>query len=159
MLGLSNNRDEDWLTFVEDNAKTAREKGCKSIPFDQGIIDHFIKGKHIKPDPFNALFLYQLSTCFIKDTDYPFSNFNILEHKEVWKDWLKEYVNSENNESWAIKTDTLPKQFYHLLYQYHMIKENAHWISDSAKAEVQKIHDLKMPSSYFYELRDLINSL
>ena len=40
-----------------------------------------------------------------------------------------------------------------------MIMENAHWISNEAKANVQKIHDLEMPSSYFYELRDLINNL
>ena len=40
-----------------------------------------------------------------------------------------------------------------------MIKENTHWISEEAKAEVQKIHDLEVSSSYFYELRDLINSL
>jgi hypothetical protein len=53
----------------------------------------------------------------------------------------------------------LPKQFYQLLYQYYMIKENTHWISEEAKAEVQKIHDLEMPSSYFEELRALINSL
>jgi hypothetical protein len=40
-----------------------------------------------------------------------------------------------------------------------MIKENTHQISDEAKINVQKIHDLEMPSSYFYELKDLINSL
>jgi hypothetical protein len=40
-----------------------------------------------------------------------------------------------------------------------MIKENTHWISEPAKELVQKIHDLEMPSSYFYELKDLINSL
>jgi hypothetical protein len=40
-----------------------------------------------------------------------------------------------------------------------MIKENTHQISDEAKINVQKIHDLEMPSSYFYELRELINSL
>lgn len=159
MLKLENNRDEDWLTFTTDNAKTARENGYKSIPFYQTIINFFVRGKNIKSDPFNALFLYQLSTDFIDDAEYPFKDFNILEYKEVWKEWLKEYVNSENIESWATKADILPKQFYHLLYQYYMITENAHWISDSAKAEVQKIHDLEMPSSYFYELRDLINSL
>ncbi len=159
MLKLENNRDEDWLIFTNDNAKTAREKGYKSIPFYQGILDRFIKGNKIKKDSFNALYLYQLSAIFIDDIDYPFSNFNILEHKKVWIEWLKAYVNSETNESWATKTGTLPKQFYHILYQYYMITENAHWISDEARVNVQKIHDLEMPSSYFYELRGLINSL
>mgnify|MGYP006988383097 CR=1 FL=1 len=68
-------------------------------------------------------------------------------------------MNAEKTEEWAFKTNILPKQFYHILYQYYMIIENTHWISDSAKVDVQKIHDLEMPSSYFYELRDLINSL
>jgi hypothetical protein len=40
-----------------------------------------------------------------------------------------------------------------------MVLENAHFISDEAKVDVQKIHDLEMPSNYFYELRDKINRL
>jgi hypothetical protein len=110
-------------------------------------------------EPYKATALYQLSREFFNDKDYPFNNFNILEHVEIWKEWLKAYMNGKKIEAWATKADTLPKQFYHVLYQYYMITENEHWISDSAKAEVQKIHDLEMPSSYFYELRDLINSL
>lgn len=159
MLGLGNNRDEDWLIFVDENAKIANEYGYKSIPFYQALINFFTRGKNIKADPFNALFLYQLSAEFIGDVDYPFSSFNILEHTTVWKEWLKVYVNAKKTETWATKIDILPKQFYHLLYQYHMIIENTHWISDEAKTIVQKIHDLEMPSSYFYELRDLINNL
>jgi hypothetical protein len=159
MLGLSNNRDEDWLTFVEDNAKTAREKGCQSIPFYKSVISSFIRGTHITQDPYNALYLYQLSTEFYKETSYPFKDFNILDHKEVWKNWLKAYINAENIEQKANSQEYLLKNFYHILYQYYMITENIHFISEPAKAEVQKIHDLEMPSSYFYELRNLINSL
>jgi hypothetical protein len=55
--------------------------------------------------------------------------------------------------------DILPKWFYHLAYQYNMIIEDTHWISDEAKVDVQKIHDFEMPSSYFYELREKINNL
>jgi hypothetical protein len=40
-----------------------------------------------------------------------------------------------------------------------MISRNTHWISGLEKAVVQKIHDLEMPSSYFYELKELINTL
>lgn len=159
MLKLSNNRDEDWLTFVDEQAKVANELGCKSIPFYQTLINFFIRGRNIKPDMFSGLFLYQLSAPFIEEENYPFKDFNILEYKEVWKQWLKAYVASEQNEAWATKENVLPKQFYHLLYQYHMITENAHWISDEAKIDVQKIHDLEMHSSYFYKLRELINDL
>ena len=159
MLRLTNNRDEDWLTFTTENAKTARDMNCKSIPFYKTIVKHFVEGARVKADPFKALFLFQLSSPFIDDADYPFNDFNILEHKEVWKEWLKAYMNDEKTEKWALERDTLPKQFYHILYQYNMIVENAHWISEEAKVNVQRIHDLEMPSSYFYELRDLINSL
>lgn len=159
MLKLENNRDEDWTVFVNENAKTANNYGYKSIPFFQTIINFFTRGNNIKADPYSALFLYQLSTGFVDDAEYPFGEFNILEHIKVWKEWLKAYMNGKKVEARATKTDILPKQFYHILYQYYMITENVHFISDEAKAKVQKIHDLEMPSEYFYELRDLINSL
>jgi hypothetical protein len=159
MLKLENNRDEDWITFVAADSKIAQKKGCHSIAFYQTILKHFIGGINIAADPYKALYLYQLSNGFIVDEEYPFKDFNILEHKEVWVKWLKAYINAKSSEDWATKTEVLPKQFYHLLYQYYMIKENTHWISDEAKAEVQKIHDLEMPSSYFEELKALINSL
>jgi hypothetical protein len=133
--------------------------GCKSVPFYKILINFFTRGKNIKPDPFNALYLYQLSAPFIDDADYPFGDFIILEHKEVWVKWLKAYMNSEKTEKWALERDVLPKQFYHILYQYYMLVENTHWISDEAKKIVQKIHDYEMPTSYFYELKELINSL
>lgn len=159
MLKLNNNRDEDWLTFTDENAKTANEMGCKSIPFYKVIVNHFINGNNVKADTFKALFLFQLSAPFINDTDYAFKDFNILEHKEVWIKWLKAYMNAEQTEEWALKNDILPKQFYHILYQYNMIIENVHFISNEAKVDVQKIHDYEMPSSYFYELREKINEL
>jgi predicted DNA-binding protein (MmcQ/YjbR family) len=158
MLKL-NNRDEDWVIFVDENAKITREKGCKSIPFYKAMHDSFIRGTYIQQDPYNALFIYQMSAKFHEEEDYPFNDFNILEHKEVWIKWLKAYMNDEMVEQKAISQDILRKQFYNILYQYHMIKENTHWISEEARVDVQKIHDLEMPSSYFYILKDLINSL
>lgn len=159
MLKLKNARDEDWLSFVECKGKDITETGYRSIPFHQAILKHFIDGRNIKSDYYKAMNLYQFSAGFIDDAEYPFKDFNILEHKEVWKEWLKAYINEEKNEAWATKTDILPKHFYHLLYQYNMIVEDTHWISDQARVDVQKIHDLEMPASYFYELRDLINNL
>lgn len=159
MLKLDNSRDEDWLTFTTECGKKANELGQKSIPFYKQLLTLFKDSKNIKADPFFALYLYQLSNGFIKEEDYPFSDFNIFEYKTAWIGCLKAYVNHKKTEEWAKKQETLSKQFYHLLYQYNMIIENVHFISDEAKINVQKIHDLEMPSSYFYELRDLINSL
>lgn len=159
MLKLNNNRDEDWITFTGENAKTAREMGCKSIPFYRAIVNHFTGGNCIDFDPFKALFLFQLSAPFINEADYPFSDFNVLEHKKVWIKWLKAFMNAVQTEEWASKSDVLPKQFYHILYQYYMITENVHFISEEAKTDVQKIHDFEMPKEYFYTLKDMINSL
>jgi hypothetical protein len=82
-----------------------------------------------------------------------------MEHKEVWIKWLKAYMNDANVEQKTMGGTTLPKTFYHILYQYHMIQENTHFISDEEKVDVQKIHDFEMPSNYFYTLRNLINNL
>lgn len=157
MLKLENNRDEDWLVFTDQKIDIENKSG--SISFQKRILDHFIAGKNIKADPYKAGYLYQLSRGFDRDENYIFYDFNILDHKTVWIKWLKAFINSKQTEASALKTTILPKYFYHILYQYYMIKEDTHWISAEAKAEVQKIHDLEMPSSYFEELRALINSL
>lgn len=159
LLELHNARDTDIVTYMQADTKVAKEAGCKSISFENHIIDHFIKGSHIRPDPYKAYMIYQLSAGFNKDNNYVFQHFNILEHVSIWKEWLKAYMNDSQIEQDACKLDILPKKFYGILYQYYMIKENTHWISEEARAKVQKIHDLEMPSSYFEELRALINSL
>ena len=159
LLKLKNNRDEDWMRFQETDSRTAQKNGCHSISFYKTLIRHFTAEQGITADYFKTLYLYQLSNGFIPEEEYPFRDFNILEHKKAWINWLKAYTNAKSSEDWATKTEVLPKQFYHILYQYYMITENTHWISEEAKAKVQKIHDLEMPSSYFEELRALINSL
>lgn len=161
MLGLNNCRDEDWLTFVDDYSNTDRKAGERSLKFYKKIVERFTQGKNNGEDFFKSCYLYQTSAGFFSDENYPFKHFNILEHKAVWIAQLKAYMNSENTEARALQgeRETLRKDFYHILYQYYMIKENTHRISAEALSEVQKIHDLEMPKSYFYELRNLINSL
>ncbi len=159
MLRLNNCRDEDWLTFVDKRGAEIKSNCERGIPFYKRRLEHFMLGKNKPDDMFRALYLYQLSAPFIQDENYPFNFFNILEHKKVWIEQLKGYINLPKTEEWGTRYDTLPKQFYHLLYQYNMIVENTHFISEAAMVDVQKIHDLEMPSSYFYTIRDLINGL
>ena len=161
MLKLDYARDGDWLSFVDskDITDTQRKQGIRSFPFHQNIINFFIEGRNQDDDFYKSCFLYQLSGGFRDDENYPFKDFNILDHKEVWIKQLKGYMNLPKTEEKALKGDILPKTFYHILYQYYMITENVHFISEEAKVDVQKIHDFEMPSSYFYELRDKINSL
>jgi len=159
LLRLENARDVDEVIFVDKPSWETRAPGYRSIPFHKMIIERFVRGKNQANDSFKAMHLYQLSAPFRENESYPFDDFNILEHKTVWIEQLKGYMNHTATEEKAVGGDILPKNFYHILYQYHMITEDAHWISEEAKVNVQRIHDLEMPSSYFYELRDLINSL
>lgn len=162
MLKLNNPRDEDWITFVDVPKGTPVDNQAghqHRLEFEQRRVKTFIEGKNMPTDSYKALIFYQLSCGFQDDSNYPFNDFNILEHKEVWAEHLKNYINLDTTEQFAFTFDNLHKKFYHLLYQYYMITENVHFISAEAKAEVQKIHDLEVPSSYFYELRKLINAL
>lgn len=161
MLKLNNARDEDWIEFVDKKQSEITEI-CKkrSIPAFRNILARFCECKYsgYKATPHIIRTLYQLSKGF-HDENYLFGEFNIFDNKQEWIACLKRYMSASENEEFALKNDTLPKDFYHILYQYNMIVENAHFISDTAKVNVQKIHDLEMPSSYFYELRNLINTL
>lgn len=160
MLKLNNCRDEDWLTFVNEHPPEGRIKGHRRIPFYNTIIKHFVEGKGQPDDYFNSSYLYQLSYGFFDgDKNYPFKDFNVFEHKEVWIEQLKGYMNSLKSEQYALSRDVLPKPFYHIVYQYQMILEDTHFISEEAKVDVQKIHDFEMPKEYFYTLKDMINSL
>lgn len=159
LLQLNNCRDEDWLIFVNKRGADIKEKGHRSISCYNTILNRFVMGKNEAKDIFKSFYLYQLSAPFIDKEDYLFNFFNILEHRRVWITQLKGYINLEKTEQLSQKGDVLPKQFYHLAYQYYMLVEDAHWISDEAKEIVQKIHDYEMPTSYFYELKELINSL
>lgn len=159
MLKLNNCRDEDWLVFVNEHSPEARQRGHRRIPFYNTIIKHFVEGKGHSNNFYQSCYLFQLSNGFFDDENYPFKDFNILEHKKVWIEQLKGYMNHADTEQLALNGEVLHKTFYHILYQYNMIVENTHFISEEAKVDVQKIHDYAMPSSYFYKLRELINSL
>lgn len=148
LLRLNNCRDEDWLDLSGDVYKIRNK-----------IITEFRRGRNMPGDSFKGRTLYQFSNGFYTESEeYPFKDFNIFDYKEIWVDCIKDCFNNYDVEK-VISQEILPKHFYHFLYQYYMIKENTHYISDGAKAEVQKIHDLEKPFSYFYELRELINNL
>ena len=159
MLGLDNCRDEDWITLIDERTPFDNQNGHVRIAFLQTLINHFIEGKGQHNDPYKSKYIYQISAGFHDDRDYPFKDFNILDHKQVWIKKLKGYMNHPETEKFALASGSLNKTFYHILYQYYMIVENTHFISEEAKTDVQKIHDFEMSSRYFYELRDLINGL
>ena len=162
MLKLDNPRDEDWITFVDAPRGTKLENNGEHqhlVWFEKKRIQGFIQGKNMPTDSYKALIFYQLSGGFQEDQSYIFKDFNILEHKEVWVQHLKNYINLPETEQFAMSFEKLHKKFYHLLYQYYMITEDTHFISSEAKDHVQKIHDLEMPNTEFFGLKELINSI
>ena len=157
-LNLCNCSDEDWAIITDKSVKYIGGIVTINFPFYSKIIRNFYKGRNADGDAYKALFLYQLSKGFHNDPEYPF-DFNVLEYKPILAKCLQTYINLPRLEQEAMKQANLTKKFYHILYQYYMITEDKHFISDEARAKVQKIHDLEVPNSYFYELRELINSL
>lgn len=158
LLKIDNCSDEDWVIFVDTPKKYIGGIATRNYAFYSKVVDNFTKGRNADGDPYKALFLYQMSKGFHEDPEYPF-DFDILQYKPILAKCLQTYMNIPRVEQDAMKTANLSKKFYHLLYQYYMIVEDEHFISDEAKAQVQKIHDLEMPSSYFYDLKNMINSL
>jgi hypothetical protein len=116
MLGLKNTRDEDWMTFADCGVEEGRNASCKSIDFVNLLIKSFIDAKNVKYSFYHAVYLYQLSSDFINDAEYPFNYFNILEYKKQWTQWLKAFINSNAAKRYAEKDEYLPKYFYHLVY-------------------------------------------
>lgn len=143
LLLLDNCRDVDWLTTV-DHVKD--------------ILGRFKIGAVSRTDFYASWALFQFSAPFHPEDNYIFKDFNIFEYKEIWIRQLKGYINSIDLEKIALK-QVLPKWYYQYVYQYYMIIENVHFISAEAKAEVQKIHDLEVPGSYIYRIKELIDSL
>lgn len=156
-LKLEKQRDLDFLTIDTSIQKPILGKVLTKKQVDW-CIKSYLNNSTTGFNPFSVCVLYMLSNGFHEETNYPFKYFNILAHSEIQRLQLQQYMNSYDTE--RLKQQAiLPKQFYHILYQYYMIIENTHWISEEAKAQVQKIHDYEVPAEYFYELRDLINSL
>ena len=145
MLRLSHPRDEDYISQHK-------------IVFLQQIMEEYTQGRNHQKDSYKALFIYQLSCGFHCDIDYPFKSFNIFDHRDIWISHLQAYMRTLRIQHISAQK-ILPKEYYHLLYQYYMIVENAHYISAESLAEVQKIHDLEVPGFEIYRIQELINSL
>lgn len=150
LLLLDNCRDEDWITLSE---------GSKKLRIHEKMIENFMKGKNYPGDSYKGRVLYQLSNGFYADSaEAPFPHFNILEHKENWIQCIKSRFAFYDIDTIA-QLEILPKYFYHFIYQYYMIKENTHYISEEGKSIVQKVHDLEKPGYFIYIINDMIKEL
>lgn len=159
LLKLDNCRDEDWCEYA-DVAQTAEvsSNSPRSIQATKDFLENFKRGAVPAGDNYSTLMVYQFSDYWHKE-EYPFAGFNIFEHQKEWIRHLKGFMNDENIERNALKKEKLQKEFYHIVYQYYMIKEQQFDISKEGRLLVQKIHDLEMPSLFFYELKKQINQL
>lgn len=155
ILRLRNPRDIDDFIFYEEPYQQK-----PSIIGRTKWIECFKKGLTCPEDQSMVCWLYQYSGAFHENVEnYPWIDFDIFEHKERWINQLKSFINLPSTEEFALSRKILHKRFYHLMYQYYMITENVYYISEEGMEYVQKIHDFEMPNSFFYELREKINSL
>lgn len=157
-LKIPNARDVDTLTVNLISTRSNPGEYIAKKHLDENI-SMFCKCTADTYNPFSACVLYMLSNGFHEsELNYPFRYFNLLNHPDAILHSIQTYLNNYNVVELE-KNSYLPKQFYHIVYQYYMILENTHWISDEGREIVQKIHDFQMPASYFYELKDLVNNL
>lgn len=159
LLGLTNNKDEDYLCLTDED-KTRKE---------------FINGKEIKYTPIKllierlnnidvhnmfTLWNYQLDEDIIGQ-DFPIK-YHYLEHKDQYMK-LIDYIikNKEFNFNKDITADNrcCTKIIYHIAYNIFILKNNSPIITEEQKAIIQKIHDLEMPIDYLDELEKTFKSI
>lgn len=158
-MALNNCRDTDMIYF-SDTKKRENEDGVHFMRWTSSEANAVLNLWQQAPQkPYRIFyFLYQLGKEFHKEENYPIP-WSLSNWPRIWLTNLQTLVNFRPQESYFGVDGNLRKIAYHLAYQYFMLAENKVWLDGESKAIVQKIHDGKMPNSYFHELRDKINSL
>lgn len=164
MLGLSGCNDLDLIYFGEAPHRSVGSDHFIIMDLDQ-LKDVLLKFD--EPNRFVRHFnrpicgyYYQYSKCFHPEADYPI-NWDVRDHKEGWKQLLKNHMTHKEAESYYILQDSgvCRKTLYNIAYQYYMLLDNVVWVTGEHLEIIQKIHDLQMPAEYFYKLREQILAL
>lgn len=162
LLGLSNNRDNDYLYLVDS------EEEYNTVRFENGEDKHIrttaeiIKCMNFETDVniWRKLINYQLDKEIIGQ-NFPIE-YHILNHKEEAKNLLKSIVKNKDmnfNKNITSGNNCCTKDIYHIAYNLFILQNNSPIITDDQKAIIQQIHDIQMPISYLDELATAINLL
>lgn len=157
-LKLQNCKDTDYLLTGEQLSTVSLQKNESYLPIDffQWYVD-FLKGDEEKTtDSFVFFTLYQFSQGW--RPDFPVK-FEMLDFKKKWIKLLQHFVNSEEATKRMLTGGKATKVFYHIAYQYYILKENTYQISEEGLSLVQHIHDFGMEEKDFFELKNMVNSL
>ena len=163
LLMLDNCRDTDYIYF--DGIKQSSGNNCCYIKMNLPHVELILSqmgnpAKTLRSFNFPVCnYYYQFSSCFQPD-DFPIK-WDIRDNKEAWKTLLKQHISNQKAVDKYINPSEglCKKPLYNIAYQYFMIVDDAVWLSGEHKQIVQKIHDLEMPSDYFYELKEKILAL
>lgn len=165
LLNLKNCHDVDRIYFADSPVPTLPTQTgdyfCKNLDFIKLIL---AKSDH--PEKFAKDFnrpvcghFFQYSRGFHPEPEYPIE-WDIMEHKQGWKQILKNHITHEEAEEYYILENGIcRKTLYNIAYQYYMLLDDTIWVTGEHLDIVQKIHDRQMPAEYFYELREQILAL
>lgn len=164
MLGLENCHDVDRIYFGDASPNSMGEDHIviANVALIKSILLKFDDPNRFSED-FNrpiCVHYFQLSKCFHPEDDYPI-DYDIRDHKDGWKQILKNHITHEEAEKYYILSDSgiCRKNLYNIAYQYYMLLDDVVWVTGEHLEIIQKIHDLQMPAEYFYKLREQILAL
>lgn len=158
MLGLTNTKDTDYLYIYEGSEKVIvndeNDNRYRTKEYQIELLE-------FKNEDGRKLFNYQCDQT-INSEFGSFIPYNIIDYKKELITFLKEIVKEKKfNFYWRITANggNCTKMIYHIAYNLFIIENNSPIITNEQKEIIQKIHDLKMPINYIYELERRINEL
>ena len=163
MLGLSNNRDKDYLVITDEygDYKSVRngEEDIICISYDT-LVNRMEFKSDYKTNAYFLILNYQFDKDIIGQ-DFPIE-YHILDYKKELIQLLKtivEYKLLNLNKRVSIKGGLCSKWLYHIAYNVFIIQNNSTVLTSEQKETIQKIHDKEMLISFRDELIKMISKL
>ena len=157
LLGLENNKDNDFVVICEDIVITRRivENGEEIFYKTREELINTLNFN--SPNNYNTLYNYQYDRDII-GKDFPV-DYHILEHKNKLVIYLQKIVDNRLfnfNKLVTCNGGNCSPKIYHIAYNAFILKNNSPIITEGQKEIIQKIHDAKMPISYLDDLEKMI---
>lgn len=163
MLGLTNNKDTDYICFVDIDGNENTED--KTIDYIKTTMDRLQKTLHFERTGGDSIYRNQIYNYqydeFFMGKDFPI-NYHILDYREEYIRLLKDIVKNEDfnfTKSAIFNNGICSKIIYHIAYGVFILENNSPEITPEQKAIVQKIHDRQMPIAYLDVLEEKIRNL
>lgn len=165
LLGLSNCKDEDYITLTDGNENVNTRKYIDNKDVVVRSVQNVDNCMNFKL-PLNEttaryyIVNYQMDKDIIGQ-DFPL-NYHILDRRSDYINLLNWIVDNEACN--FVKTKNMnhghcSKLIYHIAYLTFILENNSTSLTAEQKETVQQIHDRAMPMEYLDELEQLIHIL